>query len=131
MWKIVCSLVLQLMPSTACPLAIVVVPVSGAALGTGTPSGPVAPAAGAGPSVPRVLRAASFAARGPPPAAAPPLPVVATIAAAMPPATTSPPAATRSWRRRRRRASSFRIRSIALFLLSLDTATPVIDGLFT
>jgi len=58
MWNSVCSLVSQLMPSTGDPAAAVPVPASAGAEGTGTPSGPCAPAAGAGLRVPSVLSAA-------------------------------------------------------------------------
>src|SRR5215467_10801262 len=60
MWYTTCSLVSQRMPSTGCPAALVAVLASGGALGTGTPSGPVGPGAGAGLSVPSVLSEVSF-----------------------------------------------------------------------
>src|SRR5215510_14757960 len=54
MWYTTCSLVSQRMPSTGCPAALVAVLASGGALGMGTPSGPVGPDAGAGPTLPSV-----------------------------------------------------------------------------
>ncbi len=60
MWKTSCSLVSQLIPSTGLPVATVAVPASAGAEGTGTPSGPLGPGAGAGFSVPSVLSEASL-----------------------------------------------------------------------
>src|SRR5215470_13745172 len=92
MWKRVCSLVWQLMPSTGWPLALVAAPASGAALGTGTLSEPAGPGEGAALSVPSELRLASFSPGG----LALALPVVtarvmptAAAAAAAPPAPSS------------------------------------------
>ena len=59
MWNSVCSSVWQLMPSTGWPDATVAVLASGAAAGTGTPSGPSGPGAGAGWRDPSVLSGAS------------------------------------------------------------------------
>jgi hypothetical protein len=131
MWNTVCSLVSQLMPSTFWPVALVAVPASGGALGTGTPSGPAGPGAGAGLSVPSVLSEASFNPGVPPPALPPPAlpPPVAASVMPMAAATTTAPPATASQRRRRRwRASAARACAIfsraccCLFLLPLDTA---------
>ncbi len=54
MWKTVCSLVWQLIPSMVCPVVAADVPASTGALGIGTFSGPSTPAAGAAVSVPSV-----------------------------------------------------------------------------
>ena len=62
----VCSLVWQLMPSVFWPEAAAAVLASGAAPGTGTPSGPAGPGAGAGLRVPSVLSAPSFSSGAPP-----------------------------------------------------------------
>src|SRR5215472_12672674 len=62
MWKSVCSLLLQLIPSTFWPVAAVAMPASADAFGTGTCSGPSAPGAGGACSVPSVLSAAYLAA---------------------------------------------------------------------
>src|ERR1700749_1234830 len=124
-WNRVCSPVWQLIWSTGCPVAAVAVPASGAAAGTGTPSGPVTPGAGAGgggargaPGGPRLTRAA------PPPAARDPPVTAKTMAAATPiTVAAAAPLASRI-RRLRRRACSARIRAIlsleaCLFLLRL------------
>src|SRR5262249_40519466 len=80
MWYTTCSLVSQRMPSTGCPAALVAVLASGGALGTGTPSGPVGPGAGAGLSVPSVLSEVSFDDTEPvPPWAAQPPEVAARV----------------------------------------------------
>ncbi len=156
MWKSVCSLVSQLIPSTGCPVAAAAVPASAGALpGTGTPSGPVWPGTGAGCSVPSVLSDASFGAarrhRPARPAARrpPETPSVTPTAIAAAATTAPPPTASRI--RRLRRASAFLASSIARFLLSresppvfrgglggssprmslLDTGTPFIYGLRT
>src|SRR5258708_31227619 len=120
----VCSLVWQLMPSTLWPEALVAVSASGAARGTGTPSGPAGPGDGADLSVPSVLRLASFS-PGEPVLAPPLIPSVTPTAAAATTATAPVPASQR--RRRRRRASRALIcASFALaccrFLLPLATA---------
>ena len=107
MWNTVCSAVWQLIPSTAWPVAAVVVPASGAADGIGTPSGPAAPAAGAGWRFPSVLSAASGSPFPElPPVTASVIPTAAAIT------TTAAPAAASHRRRRRRRASSALIRAI-------------------
>ena len=136
MWKSVCSPALQLIPSTGCPLTADPVPASAVPLGTGTPSGPVWPAAGAACSVPSVLSDASFCAGVPlvPPLAVPPeTPSVTPTAIAAAATTAPPPMASRV--RRLRRASAFLAASIAAFLLSRellpDTATAFIYGLRT
>src|SRR6516162_11611485 len=120
MWNTVCSLVWQLIPSTGWPVAPVAVLASAGPAGTGTPSGPVGPAAGAGWRVPSVLNGA----RGsPPPPELPPVTAsVMAITAAM--TTTAAPPAISHGRRRRRRACSARSRAslsraLSLFLLLL------------
>src|SRR5258708_19931407 len=87
----VCSLVWQLMPSTLWPEALVAVSASGAARGTGTPSGPAGPGDGADLSVPSVLRLASFS-PGEPVLAPPLIPSVTPTAAAAPTPTAPVPA---------------------------------------
>ena len=52
MWNTVCSLVLQLIPSMACPAVAADVPASAGTGGIGTCSGPSDPGAGAAVSVP-------------------------------------------------------------------------------
>src|SRR6266542_532439 len=127
MWKMLCSLAWQLIPSTSWPVASVAMLASGAALGTGTPSGPDGPAGGAGVSLPSVLSAASSSFGLPPAGALPP----GVTTRAMPTATTTPIPAIQL-RRRLRRASRARIwaifcRACCLFLLPLDTcAYPLI-----
>src|SRR6266498_82897 len=132
MWKMLCSLAWQLIPSTSWPVASVAMLASGAALGTGTPSGPDGPAGGAGVSLPSVLSAASLSFGVPPAGALPP----GVTTRAMPTATMATAAATPipaiQLRRRLRRASRARIwaifcRACCLFLLPLDTcAYPLI-----
>src|SRR5579862_5428423 len=124
MWNSVCSLAWQPMPSTVWPVADPVALASGWAAGIGTPSGPVAPAAGAGLSVPSVLSADSLS-DGPdePPVTARVMPTAAA-------ATTTSAAAPVSHRRRfLRRASSARWRAIRSFarsrFLSLLAITPI------
>src|SRR5258708_16841249 len=87
----VCSLVWQLMPSTLWPEALVAVSASGAARGTGTPSGPAGPGDGAHLSVPPGLRLAGLSPREP--VLAPPLIPrrTPTAAAATPPTPPVPP----------------------------------------
>src|SRR5689334_9611905 len=123
-WNRVCSPVWQLIWSTGCPVAAVAVSASGAAAGTGMPSGPVTPGAGAGWRAPSVLSGTSLSPDGVPPAA-PELPVTARKMAAATPITVAAavPLASRI-RRLRRRACSARIRAIlslavCLFLLRL------------
>src|SRR5580704_1343024 len=107
MWNTVCSAVWQLIPSTAWPVAAVLVPASAAPDGTGMPSGPAGPAAGAGWRFPRVLSAASGSPFPElPPVTASVMPTAAAIT------TTAAPAAASHRRRRRRRASSALIRAI-------------------
>src|SRR5262249_40012683 len=130
MWYTTCSLVSQRMPSTGCPAALVAVLASGGALGTGTPSGPVGPGAGAGLSVPSVLSEVSFDDTEPvPPWAAEPPEVAASVMPTAAPATiTTAPIAPSQRHRRRRRASAALACAIfwraccCLFLLLLDTA---------
>ena len=132
MWNMVCSLLLQLIPSTFWPVALVAVPVSGGALGMATPSGPVGPEGVAGLSVPSVLSAASFS-EGVLPDPVPLLddpPEVAAIVMPTAAATTitAPPAAASQRCLRLRRASAalacaiFSRACCCLFLLPLDTA---------
>ena len=116
MWKSVCSPAEQPIPSTVCPVVAVAVPTSAAPTGTGTPSGPSAPAAGAGWSVPRVLSGASgSAAAGEPPVRARVMPTAAPMT------TTAAPVQASQIRRRRRRACSARSRAI----LSLARSRPL------
>src|SRR5215470_1985857 len=134
----VCSLVWQPMPSTRWPVALVAVPVSGAAFGAGTCSGPVGPGDGAGWSVPSVLSEASFSFGVPPPPEAGELPPL--TASVMPTATaatttTAPAPISQRWRRLRR-ASAALISAIFAaafdrFLLPLDTASILVYGLRT
>ena len=133
MWKMVCSLVSQPIPSTFWPVALVAVPVSGGALGMGTPSGPVGPEGGAGLSVlPSVLSAASFSAgvlpvpvlllEEPPEVTAIVMPTAAATTITAPPAMASQ----RCFRLRRASAALacaiFSRACCCLFLLPLDTA---------
>src|SRR5690348_2923116 len=124
MWNRVCSPVWQLIWSTGCPVAAVAVPASGAAAGTGTPSGPVTPGAGAGWRAPSVLSGARLSPDVAPPAAPEPPVTAKTMAAATPiTVAAAAPLASRI-RRLRRRACSARIRAIlsleaCLFLLRL------------
>src|SRR6185437_5736478 len=134
MWNRVCSPAWQLICSTGCPFAAVASPASGATAGTATPSGPVAPGAGAGWRAPSVLSGARRSPDGTPPAA-PELPVTARTMAAATTITVAAaaPLASRI-RRRRRRACSARIRAIlslaaCLFLLRLAIGSCLSLGL--
>src|SRR6185437_5489539 len=122
MWKSVCSLVLQPIPSTVRPVALAAVPASAAALGMGTPSGPIGPAAGGACSGPSVLSAANDEVAEPaPPAAGADDPVAsATETPATAPATTTAAPMTASRSRRLRRASVAFACSIARLLLSRE-----------
>ena len=82
MWKTSCSLVSQLIPSTGLPVATVAAPASAGPAGTGTPSGPLGPGAGAGFSVPSVLSEASLSC-GVPPAALRGFPLLLVTASVM------------------------------------------------
>src|SRR5450755_834328 len=73
MWKMVCSLAWQLIPSTVVPAAAVDALASGAPAGTGTPSGPDGPGDGAGSRVPSALTGPSLSPGVPPPPPAEPL----------------------------------------------------------
>src|SRR5690242_9481646 len=120
------------MPSTFWPVALVAVPVSGGALGMGTPSGPAEPAGGAGLSGPSVLIAAVFSEgvppdpvlllEEPPEVAAIVMPTAAAVTITAPPAAASQ----RCFRLRRASAALacaiFSRACCCLFLLPLDTA---------
>src|SRR5580704_2474654 len=127
MWNRVCS--------PGCPVAAVAVPASGATAGTGTPSDPVAPGAGAGWRAPSVLSDARLSPDGVPVMAPEPPPVTARTI----PATTAITAAAAALpatriRLRRRRACSARIRATrslaaCLFLLRLAIGSCFSPGL--
>jgi hypothetical protein len=121
MWNSVCSLIWQLIPSTGWPAAAVAVLASGAAAGTGTPSGPAGPAAGAGWREPSVLSGASGSAVPGPPELPPVTARVMPTAAAMTTTTTAPAAASHTRRRRRcacsARACAILSRALGLLLL--------------
>src|SRR6266567_1029908 len=132
MWNRVCSLELQPIPSTFCPVALEAVPVSGGAPGMGTPPGPVGPEGVAGLSVPSVLSAASFS-EGVPPDPVPLLEVPPEVAASVMPTAaattiTAPPTAASQRCFRLRLASAalacaiFSRACCCLFLLPFDTA---------
>src|SRR5690242_3430116 len=119
------------MPSTFWPVAFVAVPVSGGALGTGAPSGPVEPEGGTGLSAPSVLSAASFSEgvlpvpvllEDPPEVAATVMPTAAATTITAPP----PMASQRCFRLRLASAALacaiFARACCCLFLLPLDTA---------
>src|SRR5580704_1298454 len=112
MWKTVCSPAWQLIPSTGWPVAAVPVPASrvpasAGPAGTGTPSGPSGPGAGAGLRVPSVLNGASesLGVVLEPPVTASVIPTTAAMTMTAAPATAS------QKRRRLRRASSARNRA--------------------
>ena len=141
MWKTVCSLVWQLIPSMVCPVVAADVPASAGALGMGTFSGPSAPARGRRRQRPErgqrqvVGRVTddSVAAVAPPP---PLPPETATPTPTPTPATTTTAPAARPRRTRRlRRASARLASSIARRLFSRepdpDTGTPKIYYLRT
>src|SRR6266516_4042982 len=143
MWKMVCSLVWHLIPSTSLPVAAAAVLASGGALGTGTPSGPVGPGWPGGWRRPSAASEESFS-RGEPPAAGldepaaaglePPLRVAASVTPTTAAITTAAEMIpTIQLRRRLRRASRARIlaifcRACCLFLLPLDTGTHLSSG---